>query len=158
MRVSDRKKRSIRQKKKDTIETVEELIANLRQKQQEGKNLNTKELDSLKWGIKYIEDTEQEMVEKTAEEVLPEGKLKDYIENQVKLTKIVFGEDNKRSKLTKEVVDKIIDEMGYYSCVCGFIHEKDRECMFLEYSKFKEKDVNSEEESERDSIEDEVDV
>jgi len=141
MPVSDRKKRHIRQKKKEAIEVMEETIDALRKKQQSGRNLNTKELDTLKWAINNMEEMEHEIIEKT-EDILPEGKLKEYIENLHRLQVIVYGEGTK-NKLTKEIWEKIIDEMGYYRCSkCGECHGKERLCVFEEYAKFKEKDIN----------------
>jgi hypothetical protein len=134
MSLSDRKKRSIRQKKKDAIETVEETIEAIRKKQQSGKTLNTKELDSLKWGIKYIEDTEHEIVEKV-QDVIPEGKLKTYVDNLERIqNRMIECTGNRRYKLDKEQFNGVADEMGYFRCeLCGELHVKGRECMFNEY-------------------------
>jgi len=156
MPLSDRKKRKIREQKKLGIEMAIETLEALRAKQQSGKNLNTKELDSMKWAIKYIDDTEHEVVQKI-EDVLPEGELKQWVDNHIRLqNKMIEFTGNRRYKLTREENDKVVDEVGYYRCgLCGELHGKDRKCMFDEYISLKEKNINNEEEND---IEDEIDA
>ena len=130
--ISERKKAEIRKQTKAAIEMMDETLASLKAKLKGGKPLNHQELQSLRFIIKERPKMEYAIVE-TKEEKIEEGKLRDYVESLWSLTELIYGEDTK-SKLTRELWDKIADDMGYYRCSkCGELHEKDRECMFVEY-------------------------
>jgi len=145
MSLSKRKKREIRAKKKQGIDMAQRVLDSLNNKLNAGENLNTKELDSMKWAIKYIDDTEHEVKEKI-EEALPEGELKRFVDNHIRLqNKMIEFTGNRRYKLTKEEYHRILDEMDYYVCdVCGFAHNKGRKCAIEEYMQFKEKNIDKE--------------
>lgn len=152
IKLGRRKKASSRKSKQEmndlyaqSFEALQGAIKNINQKLLNGKSVSDEEIRLLKKSPQIIQSFQhRELGQEKEEEILPEGKLKQWVENHFRLTKLVFGEDNKRSKLTKEKWDSIADEMGYFRCVgCGDLHIKGRKCLFVEYAeKISKSNVN----------------
>jgi hypothetical protein len=115
---------------KKAINTINKLL-------DEGKPLSDEQFRFLKKApdlIMMYENLERGRQEEI-EEVLPEGKLKNYVEGLVSLqSKLREALDNKRFVLNKEAWDKVLEDVGYYRCgLCGETHLKNNECAFKEY-------------------------
>jgi len=93
--------------------------------------------------IRSLQETQKD-IDTVAEETLPEGRLKEWVEQLYSLQELYREAiDNPTAALTKEATEQVADASGYYVCnKCSHLHLKGRECMFsefLEKSKLKDR-------------------
>lgn len=121
MPISGRKSNEIRQKKKAIVEAVKKAIDSIIAKVDAGDSLRDEDLRFLKTAMKEWPALEEALAEDKEEIGLPDGKLKTFIENLLRLQEI-------------GPLEKVVEKAGYYRCEkCGELHLKNRPCMYEEF-------------------------
>jgi len=122
--VSQRRESEARKELKESIGLLIKTRKNLTAKVNKGETLRDQELRFLEHYPDILRNLRERQVE-VKEEVLPEGKLKEFIDRVWRLKDIGKLED-------------VIEATGYYRCNnCGELHVLDRECMYNEFNKNK---------------------
>lgn len=132
---SRRDKQLKKQLKVDTKEGLIKLYRQIVDKMGSGQYLRDEEIRFLKRFDELIMVAESRVEESKEEDVILSGNLKQFIEQHWYLTELIFGKDTKQ-KLTEDVYNRIIKEMGYRRCeICNEIHPSESKCLFEEYAR-----------------------
>jgi len=124
-----------------TYEAVKRAIEGINIKLGEKRGLSDEEFRFLKKSKDLIDSFIVREKEKEGEEdTLPEGRLKQFIENVWRQEKVLRLASYPKGK---EGMNKLYEEAGYYRCkVDGELHKVGEECPFLLLEKsVKEKDI-----------------
>jgi len=140
--LSKRKEGEIRKFTKETLAGLKKAWKNIIAKADAGDTLRDEDLRFLRNIPDLIETLEARIGESLEKEiVLPEGMLKNFVEREWKLNEICKDRGT------------VIEASGYYRCIkgCGELHKKGEECIYLQYQKMKESNVESKDLEEENS-------
>jgi len=134
-RTRGKKSGSIRAKKEkelifsETRQGVISLIKSLNQKLNEGKALRDEEIRFLKNSPGLLSILEEREKTKKESIELPQGKLRDWVENLWQMAKILDATGYSREK---DGIETFLEASGYYICdFCGYTHVLDEKCPLL---------------------------
>jgi len=120
-KISERKQYEIRKKKKALIRAMGKAIDGIESRLDQGKPATPQELTYLSRVFNDWKVLEESMIEEKTP-VLPEGKLKEFVEKGWKMAEICKDHD------------LVIELANYYRCdFCGELHSLKRKCMYSEY-------------------------
>jgi len=125
----------------ETYEAVKKAIEGINIKLGEKRGLSDEEFRFLKKSKDLIDSFIVREKEKgESEDVLPEGKLKEWIENLYRMQKILKSSGYPTGK---EGTNKLYEDNGYYRCkLDGELHKVGEECPYSLLEKaIKEKDI-----------------
>lgn len=135
--VSQRREAESRKELKESIDLLIKTRKNLTAKVDRGETLRDQELRFIKDYSDILRGLREKQIE-VKEEVLPEGKLKEYVEEYYRLHAILKAINYPEGK---EGLLKVLDEFHYYVCeVCKYAHKVGEECPFIVLEKEKNKD------------------
>jgi len=137
---STRSKREVDTLFSETWEGVLGVLTSLNAKLKNKKPLRDEEVRFVKNAAALITSLQQREKEITGEEpTLPEGKLKQYVEQLWKnqgLYQQAMGNDS--LKLDEKALNDILKALDYYRCEeCNELHKADEECIFQQFLKLK---------------------
>lgn len=123
---SVRSKREIDDLFLESFEATKKAIKEINQQLASGKGLSDEQFRFLKKAPQLINSYKaREEAKDSRTEVLPEGKLKTFVERIWRLKEI-------------GPLDQVIEATSYYRCEnCGEIHKLGEECIFVQYQKLK---------------------
>ena len=126
--VSQRREAEWRKELREDIALLKKAKESIKNKLDKGDSLRDQDLRFLEHYPDILKGLREKQVE-VKEEVLPEGKLKEWAENSYKLQAILKANDYPEGK---EGILKVLDEFHYYICeLCGYSHHIGEECPFI---------------------------
>lgn len=135
--VSKRREAEWRKELKEDIELLIKAKDSIKNKLDDGDSLRDQDLRFLDHYPDILRRLREKQVE-VKEEVLPEGKLKEWVENNYRLQAILKANNYPEGK---EGLLKVLDEFHYYVCeICGYYHSIGKECPFVTLEKEHNKD------------------
>ena len=139
--VSQRREAEWRKELKDDIELLIKAKESIKNKLDAGDSLRDQDLRFLEHYPDILRGLREKQVE-VKEEVLPEGKLKEWVENYYRLHAILKANNYPEGK---EGIVKVLNDFSYEICLlCGYTHVVDEKCPF----KFLEDKVKEEKDNE----------
>lgn len=137
---SRRSKKEVKDEIREMRETLLLSYQSLKKKLESDHTLRDEELRFIKNFpsiMKMIEYQEQQ-IEEVGVEVLPEGKVKEFIDRLWRHTEL-FREatGNDKAVLDEETYNRIIEKMGYVRCPeCNELHKaEEKDCIYLQFFK-----------------------
>lgn len=135
--VSQRREAEWRKELKDDIELLMKAKNSIKTKLDNGDTLRDQDLRFLEHYPDILRGLREKQVE-VKKEVLPEGKLKEYVEKYYRIHAILKVNNYPEGK---EGVAKVLEDFKYYICdLCGYAHKVGEECSFIILEKEKSKD------------------
>jgi len=125
--VSKRREAEWRKELKDDIELLKQAKQSIKTKLDAGETLRDQDLRFIEHFPDILKGLREKQVE-VKEEVLPEGKLKEWVENNYRLQAILKANNYPEGK---EGIVKALKDFNYEICLlCGYTHVVGEKCPF----------------------------